>query len=96
MLNRPDLDELSNYRICWYGPNKRAVIHREGCWHWENEHKTPGMGHAIETPIDTPVVYEDPPKDASTGYFSTLSVVREIIRSFGWEAVDDACVYFSD
>ena len=94
MLNRPELEEMSNYRICWLGPNKRAVIHRESCWHWENAHKTPGSEHPLESPIDAPVMYVESPKDAPTGYFSTISVVREIIRSFGWEAVDDACLYF--
>lgn len=96
MLNQPDLQEMSNYRICWYGPNKRAVIHREDCWHWVNAHNAPGAEHPMEAPLDAQVMFIEPPRDAPTGYFSTLSVVREIIRSFGWEAIDDSCVYYTD
>ena len=96
MDNRPDLGEMANYGICWHGANKRAVIHTKSCWHWVNAHASPRTIHPREEPVSASEVYEAPPEDAPTGYFSTISVVREIIRGYGWEAIDDGCLYFRE
>ena len=96
MKERPSFNDPSNFKVCWFPPTKRAVIHREGCWHWQDAHYESKTTHPRDSAAGPMAVYEAPPVGAQSGYFATLSAVREIIRGLGWEAIDDDCLYFSN